>query len=384
MFESKDWYKKTISLAEGIDQAEDVKRKRDDILTEFKNMEVAQSSDGSLCMKYKDGRTFTPTPYAWKKILHWHNMPTNFMELVSADIINPRHPELNLTRDSLDYSIARSWIHRHRKTVDPEKKFLFRTYNDGTMRTMVSDRYGVIDNGWYLETLQNLFKELGGDEPRLFNWRGNEDTIYGNLLLMDTIITKDDGEYGAMLSMSNCEIGRRVFSQRPSIFRGICSNGCIFGQQHGEIVKRKHLGDIDYQLLAKKLVSNIQTQIPIAQEGIDSFLALTDKKFECSEKALFAVLVDKFKFNKGTKSRIHSVIDAYVEHEKPGLGNKNLFGIVNAFTRAGQQFEDEDWVKYDEIGGYLMNMNDGMWNSLQNRAKNMSKVELDEVFGVAV
>ena len=68
------------------------------------------------------------------------------------------------------------------RRLDPEKKYRLRTYTDGTCRAFVTDRYAPIDNRWYLEQLkQNL------PEGRLSHWRGDEDTIYGNILL-DTII----------------------------------------------------------------------------------------------------------------------------------------------------------------------------------------------------
>jgi len=44
-----------------------------------------------------------------------------------------------------------------------------------------------------------------------------------------------------------------------------------------------------------------------------------------------------------------------VQHEKQ---DRNLFGVVNAVTRAGQTFDNTGWVKFDEIGGDLMSMTD--------------------------
>ena len=383
-FNAKDWYKKTISLDEGLEKVAQATRNRDDILTEFQNVEVAQDGEGKLCVKSRDGRIFYPTTHAWKQISKWHNMPTTFVEFMSTDISNSKNPELTLRRESVDFGIVRALFHRQRKTVRQDKQFLYRTYKDDTLRAMMSDRYGIIDNGWYLETIQKLFKETDNEEPRLFHWRGNEDTIYGNLLLMDTIVEKDDGEYGAMLSMSNCEIGLRSFSQRPSIFRGICSNGVIFGKESGEIVKRKHLGDIDYSFLSALVAKNITTQIPLAIEGVNRFLETQKKVVEVPMRNLFAVVAKENGFSTGEKGQLGKIVDNYVNYEMKGLGNKNLFGIINSITRTGQMYSNDEWVRFDEVAGRLMSYNDINWNNLQIRAKSLSVQELDEIYGVSV
>ncbi len=52
-----------------------------------------------------------------------------------------------------------------------------------------------------------------------------------------------------MVSVSNCEIGKRALGSLPSLFRAICMNGCIWGQAYGEKIKVVHRGEIDLDQL---------------------------------------------------------------------------------------------------------------------------------------
>ena len=128
------------------------------------------------------------------------------------------------------------------RKVDRYKEFLLRVHDgDSTCDAFLSDKYTPIDNRWYLDILSEF---LPG--AVVSHWRGDRNTIYGNLLLPDTIIDygqDDDTDYGAMVSISNCEVGKRKLDQLASLFRAICKNGCIWGQMKGISLSQVHRGN---------------------------------------------------------------------------------------------------------------------------------------------
>ena len=71
-----------------------------------------------------------------------------------------------------------------------------------------------------------------------------------------------------MLSIGNCEIGKRRISQVPSLFRSICLNGCIWGQCKGKEIKKRHIGEIDLQELSYAIYENIEAQLPLLDAGV--------------------------------------------------------------------------------------------------------------------
>ncbi len=69
---------------------------------------------------------------------------------------------------------------------------------------------------------------------RLSHWRGDADTLWGNVLIPDTIRQESDSDYGGMVSIGNSEIRERRITSRPSVFRAICFNGCIWDREAGQ------------------------------------------------------------------------------------------------------------------------------------------------------
>jgi hypothetical protein len=239
----------------------------------------------------------------------------------------------------------------------------------------VTDKYSPVDNRWYLETLREFLPSA-----RFSHWRGDEDTLYGNLLLPDSIIDygqDDDTDYGGMVSIGNCEIGKRRLSQTPSIFRAICMNGCIWGQQKGKDISKVHRGTIDLVVLKTRIAENIEYQLNILPDGIRKFLdTRTQEIGKHSTKGVIAAVCDEFRLDKRQSTE---VLSQFITHEHD---HQNLFGVINAVTRAGQEFHAEAWYTLDEVGGKLMEMSASRWDNILRRADTYTDKEYEKVFAL--
>lgn len=378
---SRIWWGKTQPLSQGIDAIYDEQRKRADIMATFKEMQFIQRDDGQIVVEHIDGREFSPTEHGWKQLAKWCYVPQGFLNAYMSDpLVNGK---VAFVRDNVDRKILMDVFRNGARRIREDKQFLFRTYNDGTLRACLTDSYAIVDNVWYLEVLQDLFKELGATEPRLSHWKGDADTIFGNLLIPDTVREDKDSDYGGMLSISNCEIGRRRLEQFPSVFRAICMNGCIWDQKKGTIMSKVHRGEINHAELRESIVNNIHTQIPLLGDGVQRFLntrVLTLPKQVTPAQAIAELaLTEKFTF--GMKGQATKVLENFVKHE---IDNRNLFGLINSVTRAGQEYDNQTWVRFDEVGGKMMNWNANKWDSFNNRASQLDKAAMEEVFGAAV
>jgi hypothetical protein len=78
-----------------------------------------------------------------------------------------------------------------------------------------------------------------------------------------------------------------------------------------------------------------------------------------------------------SKKESTAVLSQWVENER---GDRNLFGVVNAVTRAGQTFANDGWVKFDELGGKLLDMNESRWTALTRRADSFDEKDFDKIF----
>lgn len=377
-----DFEAQTLSIDDGIDRVLDARRERRDIMCPLKHMRLGLNDDGNIVMEHIDGREYVPTNHALKQMATWMHVPHGFLKTMTNPVMNP-NGSVKFERDRQDNEILltvfKNGIRDER--VDPEKEFRFRTYSDGTLRAMLSDRYAIIDNVWYLEQLKHIFGDIGGDEPRLFKWRGNADTLYGSLLLPDTLLDKDDSSYGGMITVSNCEIGTRRLGQFPSIFRSICTNGMIFGWEKGEKIFQKHVGDIDLGKLRERLNANISVQLPLIKAGIDGFAALKDRKFakDVRISQYIAQTAMDHTLTYGMKGQAATIASEFLTYEKD---DTNLFGLVNAITRAAQNYENEEWTRMERIGGSFMEMTDKQFDLFSARARAIDSKFHDKVFGI--
>ena len=360
----KDWWAKTKTFEQVKQDTQTAIDNREDILTEIKNI-FCTNENGDFFFKLADGRKFRPTDHALEQF------STRVGVTSSSFLREMRNIEGFDGNDSNTMAIVGNNAMRR---IDPDKKFRLRTYTDGTCRAFVTEQYAPIDNRWYLDVLGEFIP--GG---RFSHWRGDEDTIYGNVLIPDTIMDygADDSDYGGMISVGNCEIGTRRITQTPSLFRAICMNGCIWGQTKGEKIRRVHRGNIDLDALKLEIALNIQQQIPLLAPSIKKFLET--RTMELGKTSAKAVIASVASDNKLSKKEATEFLEQYLTYEAE---QSSLFGIINGLTRAGQVFTNKEWVRFDEIAGNLAQIDGDRWKSILRRADTFTDKDYEKVFAL--
>jgi len=361
----KDWWAKTESYDTVLEKTQNAIDNREDVMVKAGQVVCTVSND-VMQFTTADGRSFTPTDHCLEQFSIRTKVPSSSVmrELRKIDGYDEQDADL----------MARLGNNALRR-IDPDKEFRIRTYTDGTARAFVTDKYAPIDNRWYLETLREFLPE-----GRFSHWRGDEDTIYGNILLPDSIMDygqDDDTDYGGMVSVGNCEIGKRRITQTPSLFRAICMNGCIWGQTKGKDISKVHRGKIDLDSLKVLIAENIEYQLSILPDGIRKFLdTRTQSLNDASVKGVIAAVANDYKL---TKKQATETLEQYLAHE---THEQNMFGVINAITRAGQVFDNDSWVRLDEVGGMLMDTSASRWTNILARAKTYTDKDFEKVYAL--
>ena len=362
----KDWWAKTESYDTVMERVQADIDNREDIMVKAGDITPAYNDQQQFGFSVA-GRHFVPTDWSLQQFSTRTSAP-------SASALREMRNQADYDQQDADLMV--DYAANYLRRIDPDKEFRLRTYTDGTCRAFLTDKYAPVDNRWYLETLREFLPDA-----RFSHWKGDEDTIYGNLLLPDSIMDygqDDDTDYGGMVSVGNCEIGKRRLSQTPSIFRAICMNGCIWGQQKGKDISKVHRGTIDLESLKVRIAENIEFQLSILPDGIRKFLATrTMSAGTHSMKGVIAAVCNQYRLDKKQSTE---VLEQFVTHEHD---HNNLFGVINAVTRAGQEFSPESWVRLDEVGGQLMEMSSKAWSSILTRADTYTDKEFDKVFAVS-
>lgn len=371
---SKIWFDKTISFEQGLAQIDAGKAQTEDIMATADEMEGGVNGDGKFVFIHRPtDRHFRPTEHAIRQVGNWAETGTWFVENLLSPITDNKG-RLLAERDRGDAETLAKVVNNGFRRLEAGKKFLFRTRKDGTLRAMLSEKYAVVDNRWFVELLGTIIPDA-----RLSHWRGDSDTIWGNLLISDTVRAEQDSEYGGMLSIGNSEIGERRVSSVPSIFRAICMNGCIWGQTKGQSIRQVHRGKIDLQELANEIRENLKKQIPLLPAGIDKLLSLREHEYTgVSTKVMVAALARDFKLS---KKQAAGVLDAWAIESggTPELA-QTLFCLVNSVTRAGQTLSNAEWVKFDEIAGEMVGFKEDDFSRIVSKAKNLSVKDVEDTF----
>ena len=375
---SKAWYPKTKSYDEGFDQLESERGHRQDYLIAADSIEfeIRDVDDTVQCGVVIEDEFFVPTNHALTQMTSklCEGKGTGFVRNLRENVYSAKD-EVKIERDREDAEVVEHILTNGLRRIDGDTNYKVRTYDDGTMRAFVSEKYAEVDNRWFLNQVKDVIP--GG---RLSHWRGDADTIWGNVLIPDTIREEDDSDYGGMVSISNCEIGKRNVKSLPSLFRAICMNGCIWSQTKGQEIKVRHVGEIDLDQLSIQLHDNIEAQIPLIPQGIERLLGI--RAMGTDGIPMRNVIAAVAETNREVDKRgATAILEAWVtEESKIAPVERSLFDVVNSVTRAGQYFDNQTWVKFDELGGRLINSTEKQWESLKRRAEDMEDTDFVRIF----
>lgn len=206
---SKAWYDKCKTYDEVLDQIADDQNKIEDIRAPLSEFTPVVNDDGNAVLKYKDGREFEPTDHSLKNIAVAGKTSDWFLRDLRNDKLDT-HGETVYKRNSGDAELL---VHCLKQTLWHENRFdqdverLWRTWDNGTLRAMLSNKYAIVNNQWMMEVVRETIPQ-----GMVSHWRGNADNIFGNILIPDSIREEDDSDYGGMLSIGNSEIGMRRIS----------------------------------------------------------------------------------------------------------------------------------------------------------------------------
>jgi len=376
---AKVWQDQCMSFDQGMQQTALEQQKIQDIKGPLADWRASVSND-KLVLIHVSGRAFNPTAKAVKDMAVIGQTSEWFLNDMMKDKVkgDEDNPKLLFKRDARDAEVLAKVLNVTlfaADRTDQKKTRLFRTWTDGTLRAVLSEQYAIVNNLWFLETLAKLIP--GG---LLSHWRGDADTIFGNVLIPDTIRQESDSHYGGMLSVGNSEIGLRRVLSMPSVFRAICMNGCIWEQEKGVAVNQVHRGSIDFKGLEAAIAKNLQAQIPLLSHGIDLVLGTRNYTFgDVPTKQVVAQFFNDFDLPKSKAPKFLGHLNTEINI----LGNEGLtaFGLQSALTRLGQENDNETWVKYDQIAGKVANLTKDRWGGMLQRARTLEPKDVEKSLG---
>lgn len=365
---SQIWYDKTLSYEQGLNKLAKDKESRVDLMLSPKSFNL-KVENKQIVLEH-DGATYTLTNHALNGLCRLATksrstgMPGTGIISAMTDaelryIIKP--VKVTSPKDStVLYELFLNYLQAAQSELR-EKKYRVRTQGNA-VRAFLSDEYKPIDNEWFVKTLAEL---IPSGRLSHFNF-ASADTIYGNILIPDTILAEEDSDYGGMLSISNCEIGLRRAEILPSIFRAICMNGCIWDMKKGSYFSMVHRGEPNLSEIKDKMNAHIRANIALIPDYKVRMLAARQWELSVNPLQLFAEITEQLKLS-ATEGR--RMCDEWKDNEG---AEKTAWHVLNGVTRACQSYHPDDWVAVDKFIGTIM-LNESKWERLQSRAKSQTK-----------
>ncbi len=388
---AKVWLDKCMTFEQAREKVAEDQRKIEDFRDPLSGWDVVAHDNRIGFVRLADGREYTPTNHALNLMCQvGRGMSTWAVRSLNEPIPHATKKDDDGNpivisggeRTLADYECLRDYIKLHLfndDRVKQEKPRLWRTWNDGTLRALLSEQYTIVNNTWYMDVLAKAIP--GG---MVSHWKGDADSIYANILIPDTIRQESDSDFGGMLSVGNSEIGTRRISSLPSVFRAICMNGCIWDQESGKALNKVHRGTVDFDSLAAQIIDNLQAQIPLLPQGIQRVLGL--RAYGCGDTPMPKMVAQAAMDFSFSKRQVASIFDGWHEENRV-LGYKEAqtaYGLQGAITRAGQKFDNDSWLRFDTVAGTIANMSRDDWDRFRNRADNLSDKQVASRLGELV
>lgn len=303
-----------------------------------------------------EGQKFKITPHALNQLAvklkfgcYFLNQVLSLQELTAQ--------EVGVAADALNIFIRRA---------EQDDNHFWRFRGD-TIRSVQSDRYGVIDNEFLLETLEKVIPEGG-----FVHWKGNDDDILANILVPNGSRSAEDSDYGGIISISNSEVGRRLCKFTPGVFRSLCLNGMVFDRKNEEPVKRKHIGKIDLESLRAIISGKITKHLELLPQGINAILESKGAFLPegLSHKNVLAQIAMSHKLNKNESIELEPAYQVEPSRTK--------FGIINAITRASQKMNGDSWAELNSFAGDIAE-NSSSWQMLIKKSKTLTEEEVNKL-----
>jgi len=210
------------------------------------------------------------------------------------------------------------------------------------IRGVLSDRFGDVPHEEILEEITRL--EL---PVRMLKCDLTDYSMHMKLITEEPIMFPNDGDkrlYGGV-SISNSDVGRRVFSLRFFLFKSFCSNGCIFGCSNETGVDLTHKGEVLDR--AKSAVKQFSKRwLDGKDQVIHCVKEAEEDRFEDSKKDEVIKRLREFGLSKGFSMEVFDQASI--------VEGRNRWGLVNAITRLSQNLDEEKRYDIDSIAGSLL------------------------------
>ena len=224
--------------------------------------------------------------------------------------------------------------------------------NTGIIRGFLSDSYTKLDNRDVMNALHEVVKEIPNAEVEGFYLDDRRTHIRLTLPELSVDFGEAVGEtvdgmrdiLRVGVDIINSEIGASSLVVSPLVFRLVCLNGLRAWREEGDVFRQRHI-HLSSQELFGRMNEAVGSAIKAGDELIERMYET--KKFKV-ESPLEVI-------EKLSKKQMYS--QELIETAKTNYliePSKDLYGVMNAFTRTARDLKNEQRLEVERFAGSLL------------------------------
>jgi hypothetical protein len=240
------------------------------------------------------------------------------------------------------------WLRLHnerRESVDKEghDRWLFRAQGT-TLRAVLSDRYGRLDNAVLLGALERTI-----DNSFVAQSVSVTDVSFHLRLIRPTmkkmILPGDEACVG--LHIANSEVGMRSVTVDALVYRLVCTNGLIKMVKGQSLFHRRHVGNGTTEAL-DRLPDAIKASLEAAEASMERFAQSTSVIVDDPQQT-----IKELGKREGFSNDFSEAIIRQLQTERSDQQNTR-FGLINALTGAAHALGPDERYTVEALAGRLM------------------------------
>jgi len=225
-----------------------------------------------------------------------------------------------------------------------ERDLWLRSKNE-KCRAVFSGKYGVYDNDFLSDVILDAFKDKNVD---VVTNSISDNYMNCRIRLLDSQFNaSDDDPLFTAIHVQNSEVGLSSVNVFLVVYRQVCTNGMVRQVSKNTIFRHKHIGDgyQNRQAVAEKLNLAFEYTQQQGNEILEEFAQTQSELVEMPMEAIEVLSKGEGYSQKFTER----VVQNYLVEKNP-----TRYGIINAFTGAARELQDERRLEVERFAGTLL------------------------------
>lgn len=330
---------KEISLGKLRDKLVTERNHQEDF-DELRGRDMTFHNDGTISFRPAGTQRFAWNKWAFQQFANRIEIPTEFLRRsplgegpASQKALVDHHKE------AID---GAKFLVRVKKLDTPDKE----TGAVGLVRAFLSDRYSKLDNLDFVDLVTPMIEK---HQMKVQLGEFNDQSFHMRLLFPEEIDVGNNPNkpdiHNIGIHARNSEVGAYNAMGDYLLFRQICTNGLVAMVDREHLFNQKHIG-IDRHSLRASILASVEK----VERRVDEMVGRIQ---EVARQTIVNPVLELERTLKGSKATEDFVNAAKIAYESEPIATK--FGIIQAITRAAQDFPIETRVSMEEMAGrYLL------------------------------